>query len=336
LQQYSRQGHRPVGNSSVAGGEDWSEMPMNTGLTPIDRDAPSACKPPVIVGNLTSDTAARREFDGCVDARPVRRRGAFVLAALVAAFVSSVGCTPAAAADAVHPIDEIESTAALYISERVNAARSGTSVHSTPLDSRLRLARCDQPLQAFLRSGTRIGARTTVGVRCDGASPWTVYVPVDLVTSKAVLTPKRSLPKGHVLSAADLKMDERDVSRMLGGYFSDPDRLVGQRLTQSIPAGRVITPSMVAATAVIRRGQSVTLVVRDAGLSISMKGKALADGALDQRIRVENSHSGRVVEGIVRSAEHVEVLVATAADFFAPNPKASAQLADIPHSNNDR
>jgi len=194
----------------------------------------------------------------------------------------------------------------------------------------MRLARCERPLEAFLRPGTRISARTTVGVRCGGRSPWKVYVPVDLVITQPVLTPARALPKGHVLTADDLSTDDRDVSRMLNGYFTRPERLIGHQLVQSVTAGRVITPSMVAASAVISRGQSVTLVVRDAGLSISMKGKALADGALDHRIRVENSQSGRVVEGIVRSAEHVEVLVATAADFFANNPKASAQLADSP------
>jgi flagella basal body P-ring formation protein FlgA len=33
------------------------------------------------------------------------------------------------------------------------------------------------------------------------------------------------------------------------------------------------------------------------------------DGAVDQRIRVENTVSHRIVEGLVRSPEYVEVLV---------------------------
>jgi flagella basal body P-ring formation protein FlgA len=40
-----------------------------------------------------------------------------------------------------------------------------------------------------------------------------------------------------------------------------------------------------------------------------MAGKAMADGALNQRIKVENSVSRRIVEGLVRSAELVEVQV---------------------------
>jgi flagella basal body P-ring formation protein FlgA len=74
-------------------------------------------------------------------------------------------------------------------------------------------------------------------------------------------------------------------------------------------AGRVVTPAMLEAEIVIERGQTVTLVVEGDGLNISMAGRALMDGAVDQRIRVENAGSGRVVEGLVRSPQVVEVLV---------------------------
>ena len=47
----------------------------------------------------------------------------------------------------------------------------------------------------------------------------------------------------------------------------------------------------------------LTFGVANDRLNIRMTGKALSDGALHQRIRVENSSSGRVVEGIVRSRE---------------------------------
>jgi len=53
----------------------------------------------------------------------------------------------------------------------------------------------------------------------------------------------------------------------------------------------------------------VTLRAQTNALQIRVAGKALMDGALGQRIRVQNTASGRVVEGLVRSAELVEVLV---------------------------
>jgi flagella basal body P-ring formation protein FlgA len=101
-------------------------------------------------------------------------------------------------------------------------------------------------------------------------------------------------------------------------------------------AGRMLTPQMLQADLAIRRGQTVTLAVNNSGVSIRMSGKALMDGALGQRIRVENTNSGRIVEGIVRSREHVEILMPTQRGSFNTQPKVSARIADIGTTNNDR
>ncbi|MEL7187378.1 MAG: flagellar basal body P-ring formation chaperone FlgA, partial [Pseudomonadota bacterium] len=87
---------------------------------------------------------------------------------------------------------------------------------------------------------------------------------------------------------------------------------------------------------IVRRGQSVTLVASAGGISVNMNGVALTDGGLNQRIRVENMHSGRIVEGIVRSREHVEVLLPGSTKFFNARPKVSPTVADTGFSNNDR
>lgn len=278
-------------------------------------------------GKLTMQPATRRKFDG-------RRR--FVLFVAIVATIAVLAGANAEPRMEFQAIADIESAAASYIRQRLKGNGSAAQVEASPLDQRIRLARCDQPLQAFLRPGTRVAARTIVGVRCVGSKPWKVYVPVNLVITADVLIPKRTLPKGHLITAEDLAADRRDVSRLQQGYYSSPAALVGQRVALTITAGRVITPRMVEADKVIRRGQSVTLIASSGGLRISMSGKALSDGALHQRIEVRNDNSGRIVEGIVRSREHVEVLTAANSGNFSEMPKVSAPVADIRHSNNDR
>ena len=290
---------------------------MNTAHTRIDTDADSSVD---LVRILTKSAPRRRKFDGITR----------VVALAAALFLA--GAANSLPTGQWQPIEEIETTAATYIKGRVASA----DVQAGPLDSRLRLPLCDQPLEPFLRPGTRLKARTTVGVRCAGSRPWKVYVPVDLVITKAVLVPKQVLRVGHIITAADLTTDTRDVSRMTGGYYAEPAELIGQRVRQQLVAGRVITPNMVEADEIIRRGQSVTLVVKSAVININMAGKALSDGALHQRIKVENTNSGRIVEGIVRSPEHVEILAATTSGFFSEKPKDSVPVADIRLSNNDR
>jgi flagella basal body P-ring formation protein FlgA len=69
----------------------------------------------------------------------------------------------------------------------------------------------------------------------------------------------------------------------------------------------VLTPAMLAAVPLVSRGQQVTLEAQTDGVHIRMGGEALAEAALGQRVRVKNLSSERVVEGVVRSDEVVEV-----------------------------
>lgn len=222
---------------------------------------------------------------------------------------------PAVAAPAAqwHPVDDIAATAEAYLRDSVGAKDSRIEPRAGQLDPRLQLPACSTPLEAFVQPGTKVASRTIVGVRCNGDKPWKVYVPVDVAVTESVLVAKQSLPRGHMLTADDVVAERQDVSRLVGGYFvsadSSADAIVGKRLKHPLMAGRVVTPAMLEAEIVIERGQTVTLVVEGDGLNISMAGRALMDGAVDQRIRVENAGSGRVVEGLVRSPQVVEVLV---------------------------
>lgn len=258
------------------------------------------------VGKMTGRHPCRHKFDASRRLKGVALGTFFVLAA-AAASADSAGFTPTA---------DIEAVAAGFVREKVGSYAGNTRVVAAKLDSRLRLAHCDQPLEAFLRPGEKIDNRTNVGVRCSGASPWKVYIPVDMVVTKNVLMPRQSVSRGHILTENDLVAVERDVTRLRRGYFTDKKRLVGQKARQSLVAGQIITPSMIEADTLIRRGQTVTLSVANNRLNIQMAGKALSDGALHQRIRVENTNSGRVVEGVVRSREHVEVIVVGNDGFF--------------------
>lgn len=274
-------------------------------------------------GNLTPDQPARRRLVAAVPR----------LASLIAVLIWPQA--PAGAGD-WHATADIQLAAEAFLKTRAGGSAPDTAFRAGTLDSRHRLPRCGRELEGFLRRGTEIGARTIVGVRCAGPKPWKVYVPVDATVTVPVLIAARTLPKGHFLTSSDVSIAERDVARMTAGFYSDPAELSGLRLKQPVVAGRLITPAVLAREQLIRRGQSVTLTVASGGLSIRMSGKALMDGAKNQRIRVENLSSGRIVEGVVRSAEHVEVLVSTADNFSRATAKGLRPGADNRLSNNDR
>lgn len=241
-----------------------------------------------------------------------------------------------AAAQQWQPGADISKAAETHVRNMAGPGAGNTTVKAGALDPRHRLPLCNQPLETFMRRGTQVKARTVVGVRCPGSKPWKVYVAVDVVVMATVYTARKPLAKGHLLTADDLGTDKRDVSGLTAGYVSDKSELIGRRLKQSLVAGRMITPTMLQANNIIRRGQTVTLLAKNNSINITMTGKSLMDGALNQRIRVENLNSGRIVEGIVRSREHVEILMPESGTFFNANPKGLATTADTQVSNNDR
>ena len=232
--------------------------------------------------------------------------GAALSAALL--FIG-LGTNAEAAATDWHPVSSLQRTAERFLLEQIDADGDRVSVRAAPLDPRVQLPLCSAPTEAFLQRGSKMSNRMIVGVRCTGERPWKIYLTVDVVVNEAIYVAARTLPRGHVLTAADVTRADRDVAMLSGGYVTTLNDALGRRLKQPLIEGAVLTPRMLAADVAVRRGQSVTLTVRSDELAIRMKGKALMDGAVNQRIRVENSTSRRVVEGIVRSPEHVEVLV---------------------------
>ncbi len=282
----------------------------------------------VYVGKLTATPIRRRFF--------VSRWPCAVASAMLCGLSLLLPALTEAAQPQWQPVEQIARAAEAFLESRTGIYAGDTEVRANPPDARHRLPYCGTPLQGFLRSGTEIAARTIVGVRCSGQKPWKVYVPVDVVVTAAVLVARQTLIKGQVLTEDDITLEKRDVSRIRGGYLSDPRQVIGQRLKTQLIAGKTLKPGMFAADIAIKRGQSVTLTVNTGGFSITMLGTALMDGAVDQRIRVQNIKSGRVVEGIVRSREQVEILVSNSTEFFHAEPKVSPKVADTGFSNNDR
>ena len=174
-------------------------------------------------------------------------------------------------------------------------------------DSRLRLKRCQSPLSASPLSEFAGQQRVAIQVRCDDSPGWKIYVQANVRQFADVLVAGSNLPRGHILTRSDLDTKRMSLNTLAGGFVNDMAALVGRKLLRTVAAGSVLRPNDVRTLPAIKRGQSVDLVVRDSTIHIKMRGSAMADGVIGQRIMVENASSGRIVEGIVRSATTVEI-----------------------------
>ncbi|MBO6277844.1 MAG: flagellar basal body P-ring formation protein FlgA, partial [Pseudomonas sp.] len=88
------------------------------------------------------------------------------------------------------------------------------------LDPRLRLAQCDKDLTASLESPAQPMGRVIVRVRCEGLSPWTIFVPAQVKLFRDVVTVNHPLKRGMVIDYPDVTLRERDVSLISQGYLT--------------------------------------------------------------------------------------------------------------------
>lgn len=224
---------------------------------------------------------------------------------LFCALVMVCATVPAAAAN--QPLSTISEAAQQFADTHGLHTGERRTIEVAPLDARLRLDACPVPLATSAAPGVRSNLRMTVEVRCPVEGSWRLFVPVRIKAYDKAVVALRALPRGHVLSQADLSVIDSDVSSLPPGYARDAAALIGRRTSRPLTAGAVLGGSVMVLEPTVRRGQAVTLLAQGRGVSIRAQGVAVTAAGVDERIRIKNLSSGREVEGIVRSAAVVEI-----------------------------
>jgi len=215
---------------------------------------------------------------------------------------------PVAVAETFQSHKSIYQAARSFMRNHVSPQHSTKpEVKAGKLDSRLKLKKCNKRLQAFLPKGSRELGKTTVGVKCAGTNPWSLHVPVTISVYKNIVVTTRLLQKGTVLAEPDIKLVKRDLGNLSYGYFEDISSNVGMKLKRRTLAGAVLTPAMLKKPQVISRGQKISILAQSGRMQVRMTGKALANGAVGERIKVMNLKSSQKLEGVVTSAGVVEI-----------------------------
>ena len=203
-------------------------------------------------------------------------------------------------ARANQPLGDITDLARdIAIAAAMDRGYDDVMVSIRPLDSRLAPALCDAPLQALPANANRTLGAMSVGVRCNGSQPWTIYVrgTVNAYTNIPVLT--QSVPRGEIVSDSDISIEKVEIRSDFDKIIVDRADIVGKQARRALGAGQPLRFSQLMHPILIERGQEVTLVSGIAGVQVRMQGKALASGAAGDRILVANERSGRRLEGVV-------------------------------------
>lgn len=196
--------------------------------------------------------------------------------------------------------DSIRSTATAFLNDYAASAHAGrTEIQLGKLDPRLKLKACPEPLQGYMSPGSRDMGNTTVGVRCPAEGGWSIYVPAKIKVFGPVLVARHPLARGKTISRQDLELVERNLAVLPYGYFAEPGPVIGKLVKRTLAANSVLTPQMLQAPRLVKRGERVTLLGESGPLKVRMVGEALSDGGKGDLIRVRTDGSRRVIDGTV-------------------------------------
>ncbi len=213
-----------------------------------------------------------------------------------------------ASAAALHSLQDILEQASSAAEAMARAqGYEDPRVSARPLDNRLRLAACEQPLQTFSTPNARVLGPVSIGVRCEQPQPWTIYVRLDVSSQVTLPVLASTLPRGTVIRREHLELTTRPLANNHGAIIVDPEQVIGMELTRSAPAGSPLRHNQLRAPQLVERGQTVVLIAGGDGVQVTMQGKAMASAAAGDRLLVTNLSSGRRIEGIVNPDGSVSV-----------------------------
>lgn len=190
---------------------------------------------------------------------------------------------------------------AYYEQERDDmAAREGwTSLKqtttNTPLNAVQQLAACHKELDIQPSTSSAQSGRQVVTLTCPSPH-WAIKVSSEIRYLLPIVKTQRIIDRGDTITRDALKLEEADITRLRRGFYHHVGDVEGLSAKRRLRANQLLSPELVDAPLMVRRGEAVTIVANKEGISASMKGEALANGAKNEVIRVKNVTSNKIID----------------------------------------
>lgn len=121
-----------------------------------------------------------------------------------------------------------------------------------------------------------------------------------------IVTPTRPIARDEPIGIADLEVARVPAAGRLA--VAPPiESLIGLVARRDLRPGAAVSAADFAQPLLVRRGELVTLTYRSAAMTLTVSGKAMADGAADSIVPVMNLRSNRIIQTRVTGAGTVEV-----------------------------
>lgn len=185
-----------------------------------------------------------------------------------------------------------------YIANNINLPGE-YELSLVPLDSRLNLPQCAEPLEAFTTTDLIKAGRTTIGVRCNAEKKWSIFTSAIIKTYQMVAVLSQPIQRGEIITRQHLAIEKRDVTNLREDFVTQIEQVENKQATRPLNTGTILSLSSLAEPKLIKRGDKVVISTTKLDFSIRMSGVAMMDGTKGQLIKVKNQSSGRIINATV-------------------------------------
>lgn len=141
------------------------------------------------------------------------------------------------------------------------------------------------------------GAGTNGKLRLNGAA---------VITSE-VVTLSRAIERGAPIRESDIAIERRPRADIGRDAIADRDAVIGMAARNSLRAGQPLRSTDLMKPELVARGAAVTMYYQIAGISLTVRGKAIEAGAEGDTISVLNETSKRTLQGVIVGQNQVVV-----------------------------
>lgn len=133
------------------------------------------------------------------------------------------------------------------------------------------------------------------------------YAKANIAAYDAVVVAQQPIARGDRISAANVRMEKREISSLREGAFFDLGDVIGQIAKSAIQAGQPLSERRIALPLLVKRNQYVTVETRVGSLVIRGQARATQDGSAGDLINCINTASDEQFTGVIRRDRVVEV-----------------------------
>ena len=228
------------------------------------------------------------------------------IAALSAVFsLTTQAAWAQAAAEPRQDLAVLKQTAEQFLLTQANGLPGEVRVTVGAIDPRLKLPVCPVP-EAFLPPSSKAWGKTTVGVRCNVPSAWTIYVSAQVRVHGEYIAAAAPLAQGQTSGQGDIARVKGDLTNLPSGVITDPSQAIGRTAASTIALGAPLRQDALRNQQAIQQGQAVRVILNGDGFSVSSEARALNNANEGQLTQVRTA-AGQVISGIAKLGGIVEL-----------------------------